>query len=84
MSWRGAQGGVEAASKGHDVIMTPNTHVYFDYYQSEDVANEPLAQPIVLPLRQVYVFDPVEGVPSDKTDHVLGGQGNVWTEWIPT
>lgn len=84
MSWRGAQGGIEAASKGHDVIMTPNTHAYFDYYQSEDVANEPLAQPVVLPLEQVYTFDPVEGVPADEADHVLGGQGNIWTEWIPT
>ena len=84
MSWRGAKGGIAAASAGHDVIMTPNTYVYFDYYQSKDVANEPLAQPLVLPLEQVVAFDPVEGVPADKTGHVLGGQGNVWTEWIST
>ena len=84
MSWRGAQGGIEAATAGHDVIMTPNTHAYLDYYQSEDVTNEPLAQPLHLPLAQVYAFDPVEGVPADKAGHVLGGQGNIWTEYIPT
>jgi hexosaminidase len=84
MSWRGAQGGIEAATQGHDVVMTPNTHVYFDYYQSADVANEPLAQPTILPLEKTYAFDPTEGVPADKAGHVLGGQGNVWTEWIST
>lgn len=84
MSWRGAKGGIAAASANHDVIMTPNTHVYFDYYQSEHVADEPRAQPHFLPLEKVYAFDPVEGVPEDKTGHVLGGQGNVWTEWIST
>jgi hexosaminidase len=84
MSWRGAKGGIEAASAGHDVIMTPNTHCYFDYYQSEDVANEPLAQPAYIPLEKVYAFDPVAGVPTDKADHVLGGQANLWTEYITT
>ncbi|MBX3086509.1 MAG: beta-N-acetylhexosaminidase [Anaerolineae bacterium] len=84
MSWRGAQGGIEAASAGHEVVMTPNTHCYFDYYQADDVEHEPLAQPISLPLEQVYRFDPVEGVPTDKQPHVLGGQANLWTEYIPT
>lgn len=84
MSWRGASGGIEAATAGHDVVMSPNTFAYLDYYQTKDVANEPLAQPAYLPLRQVYAFDPTEGVPDDKAGHVLGGQGNIWTEWIAT
>lgn len=84
MSWRGAQGGIAAASAGHDVIMTPNTHVYLDHYQSSDVAHEPLAQPAILPLDRAYAFNPTEGVPADKAAHVLGGQGNIWTEWIST
>jgi hexosaminidase len=84
MSWRGAQGGIDAATAGHQVVMTPNTYVYLDYYQSEDRENEPPAIGGNLPLEQVYRFDPVEGVPADKHSFVLGGQGNIWTEYIPT
>lgn len=84
MSWRGAAGGIEAASQGHDVVMTPNTHCYFDYYQSEDTENEPPAIGRYLPLERVYQFDPVAGVPADKAQHVIGGQGSVWTEYLPT
>jgi len=84
MSWRGSQGGIDAASAGHDVVMTPNTHCYFDYYQSEDRENEPPTIGGHLPLRQVHTFDPTMGIPADKTGHVLGGQGNIWTEHMPT
>jgi hexosaminidase len=84
MSWRGSQGGIDAASAGHDVVMTPNTHCYFDYYQSEDKASEPPAIGRYLPLETVYTFDPTEGIPADKHPHVLGGQGNLWTEYLPT
>ena len=58
MSWRGIEGGVAAASSGHDVVMSPNTHCYFDYYQSRDTADEPPAIGGYLPLRQVYDFEP--------------------------
>jgi hexosaminidase len=84
MSWRGASGGVAAASAGHDVVMTPNTHCYFDYSQSTDMLAEPLAATYAGPLllEQVYAFNPTEGIPADKHAHVLGGQGNIWTEYM--
>ena len=84
MSWRGSDGGIQAASAGHDVVMTPNTYCYLDYYQSVDTDSEPLAIPAILPLRQVwdYVVIPPQ-IPKDKRHHILGGQANVWTEYMP-
>jgi len=84
MSWRGVDGGIAAAAAGHDVIMSPTTAVYFDYYQSEDTENEPPAIGGYVPIEHVYAFDPMQGVPADKFMHVLGGQGNIWTEYMPT
>lgn len=84
MSWRGSAGGIAAASAGHDVVMSPNTHCYLDYYQCEDTASEPPAIGGYLPLERVYTFDPVEGIAPEHHAHVLGGQGNVWTEYMPT
>lgn len=87
MSWRGEQGGIEAARQGHDVIMTPQSHCYFDHYQSGDFASEPKAfsgQP-PLPLETVYAYEPIPAeLASDEAQHVLGAQANVWTEYIPT
>lgn len=84
MSWRGMQGGVEAARQGHDVIMTPTSHVYFDYYQGDE-ANEPLAIGGYTPLEQVYEFDPVPAeLTTPEAARVLGAQGNVWTEYMKT
>ena len=84
MSWRGEEGGVAAARAGHDVVMTPNKHVYFDYYQGGPQA-EPLAIGGMLPLEKVYEYEPV---PKELTEaeaaHVLGAQGNLWTEYMPT
>lgn len=84
MSWRGSKGGIEAATAGHDVVMTPNTHCYLDYYQSEDTESEPSAIGGYLPLKHCFLLDPVAGIPKDKHHHVLGGQGNIWTEYIQT
>ena len=85
MSWRGIEGGVAVASSGHDVVMSPNTHCYFDYYQSRDTAAEPPAIGRFLPLRQVYDFEPVApAIGAAHAAHVLGVQGNVWTEYIPS
>jgi len=79
MSWRGTKGGVEAAKEGHDVIMTPTGHCYFDYYQGPQEL-EPLAIGGYLPLRKVYTFDPVvEGMSEEEAAHVVGGQANLWT-----
>ena len=83
MSWRGIQGGIEAARQGHDVVMSPNSHVYFDYYQGPS-ESEPLAIGGYLPLQKVYSFYPVpEELDSEAAKHILGGQANLWTEYIP-
>lgn len=58
MSWRGVDGGIEAAKQHHNVIMTPNTYLYFDYYQSTDTENEPMAIGGYLPLERVYSLEP--------------------------
>jgi len=83
MSWRGIQGGIEAARQGHDVVMTPYTHCYLDYYQSENTDQEPLAIGGYLPLDTVYNYEPVPSQFSvEEAKHILGAQGNVWTEFI--
>ena len=84
MSWRGTQGGIDAARAGHDVIMAPTSHTYLDYYQSQNTAGEPLAIGGFLPLDKVYSFEPVpaELEPQYRT-HILGGQGQLWTEYLP-
>ena len=85
MSWRGSDGGIAAANAGHDVVMSPTDHCYLDYYQSDDFDSEPPALPRYLPLRQVYDFVVVpEAISPDKRRHILGGQGNIWTEYIPS
>jgi hexosaminidase len=84
MSWRGVTGGIAAAEMGHDVIMTPSTYVYLDYYQSEP-QGEPLAIGGYLPLEKVYSYEPLpQELDAEKQKHILGLQGNVWTEYIPT
>ncbi len=84
MSWRGTEGGIEAAQKRHDVIMTPHRHLYFDYYQ-DDPKNEPLAIGGLTPLSKVYAFDPIPlELNKDEARHILGAQANVWTEYMKT
>ena len=85
MSWRGMSGGIQAAQMGHDVIMTPNSHVYFDFYQSSNTADEPKANGGFLPVEKVYSFEPVpESLTAEQKKHILGAQANLWTEYIPT
>ena len=84
MSWRGVDGGIEAAKQHHNVIMTPNTYLYFDYYQSTDTENEPLAIGGYLPLERVYSLEPTAGIPDEYKKYVIGVQANLWTEYIPT
>lgn len=85
MSWRGTEGGVEAARLGHDAIMTPTAYLYFDYYQTLDVSEEPLAIGGYVPLEKVYSFEPIPaGLPTDEAAHIIGAQANLWTEYIPT
>ena len=82
MSWRGEAGGIEAANLKHDVVMTPTEFCYFDYYQSSHPA-EPIAIGGFLPLEKVYSFNPYpEGLSNESRSYILGGQANVWTEYI--
>jgi hexosaminidase len=84
MSWRGMEGGIAAAKEGHDVIMTPTSHVYFDYYQGRP-ENEPFAIGGFTPLSKVYEFEPVPAeLSATEARHVIGAQGNLWTEYIKT
>ncbi|NJD19376.1 MAG: beta-N-acetylhexosaminidase, partial [Gemmatimonadetes bacterium] len=84
MSWRGVQGGIEAARQGHAVVMTPTSHVYLDYLQG-DTAQEPLGIGGFLPLEKVYSFEPLpEELSAAEAQHVLGAQANLWTEYIAT
>ncbi len=83
MSWRGEQGGIEAAQMGHDVVMTPGSHCYFDHYQG-DPAVEPLAIGGYTRLAKVYAYEPVPDVlNAGEAKRVLGAQANVWTEYMP-
>ena len=82
MSWRGMEGGIAAAAAGHDVVMSPTSFCYIDYYQG-DPAHEPLAIGGYLPLKQVYSLEPVPGVLTEaEAPHILGAQVNLWTEYI--
>jgi hexosaminidase len=79
MSWRGIEGGIEAAKMGHYVVMSPKTYAYLDYQQGEPTIEAPMYAS--LRLKKVYSFNPVpEGV---DAKYILGGQGNLWTEQIP-
>jgi len=82
MSWRGTEGGIEAAKQNHNVIMTPGEYCYFDHYQS-DPRNEPIAIGGYTTIEKVYSFEPT---PKELTDeqrkYILGAQANVWTEYI--
>ncbi len=84
MSWRGIEGGIAAARQGHDAIMTPTSHCYFDYYQANPKF-EPKAIGGFTTLKKVYSYHPVpEELTAEEAKHILGAQGNVWTEFIPT
>lgn len=83
MSWRGVQGGIQAAEAGHDVVMSPTSHCYFDYYQGK--YGEPKGIGGYIPLELVYSYEPVpQELSKDKQKHILGAQANLWTEYIST
>jgi hexosaminidase len=80
MSWRGIEGGIEAANKGHDVVMSPSSDLYLDYLQT-DSPDEPPGRPATITLRKVYDFEPVPAaLDAARRRHILGLQANVWTE----
>ena len=75
----------KAAKAGHDVITCPGRYAYFDYYQAKNTLYEPQAIGNYLPVEQVYSFDPrPDSVSADITRHIIGVQGNLWTEYVPT
>jgi hexosaminidase len=81
MDWIG--GATEAATNGHDVVMSPLDSCYIDHYQSKDQAGEPRAIGGYLSLKEIYSFDPIpKGLPPQFDPHILGGQANLWTEYI--
>lgn len=86
MSWRGQVGGAKASKLGHDVIMAPNTHCYFDYYQTHsdnEKWNEPLLIGGNLPIEQTYALEPVpDSLSAEEAKHIIGVQANLWTEYI--
>lgn len=82
MSWRGSDGGIAAAKLGHDVVMTPNSHFYFDYCQSMDPQSEPFGIGGYIPMDKVYSYDPMAGLTPEQQRHILGVQANMWTEYI--
>ena len=85
MSWRGEGGGIEAARQKHNVIMTPNTYLYFDYYQTKDTEYEPLAIGGYLPLERVYSYEPMpKALSAEKQKYIVGVQANLWAEYITT
>lgn len=84
MSWRGTEGGIAAAKQHHNVIMTPNTHMYLDYYQANP-KTEPYGIGGYVPIRKVYDYEPIpQELTADESKYILGVQGNVWTEFIST
>ncbi len=84
MSWRGMAGGIAAAKQGHDVVMSPMSHCYYDFYQGP-AALEPKAIGGYVPLDRVYSYDPTpDSLTEQEARHIMGAQGNVWTEYMAT
>lgn len=84
MSWRGEDGGIDAAKQNHDVVMTPSRWCYLDHYQ-DTTGTEPLAIGGYLPVSKVYSYEPVPPqLSQEEAKHILGAQGNVWTEYMAT
>lgn len=84
MSWRGIDGGVQAAKKGNHVIMSPSTYCYFDFYQSKDTKTEPLSIGGYIPVDSVYFFDPLKGLTAGESQYIMGVQANIWTAFMKT
>lgn len=83
MCWRGVEPGIKAAKLGHDVVMSPTTYAYFDYYQTDKRDSEPLLIGGNLPVEKTYNFDPLPDTLSvDARKHIIGVQANLWTEYI--
>lgn len=83
MSWRGESGGIKSARMGHDVVMTPGNYLYFDFYQA-DPKTQPYSIGGYTPIKKVYSFNPIptDSLTAEESKHIIGVQGNTWTEYI--
>ena len=85
MSWRGTAPGAKATEAGHDVIMAPTTHCYFDYQQVEDTQFEPSRCGGFIPIEKVYSLNPApDSLSVEARRHILGTQANLWAEYMTT
>jgi hexosaminidase len=86
MSWRGVEGGIEAARSGHDVVMAAVRHLYFDYPQSVDKKSDPGSNDSeAVTLAATYSFEPIpKELTPEQGKHILGAQGQIWSDWHPT
>ena len=85
MSWRGTAPGAKAAEAGHDVVMAPTTHCYFDYQQVKDTEFEPSRCGGFIPIEKVYTLDPApDSLSIEARRHILGTQANLWSEYMTT
>ncbi|NHJ47519.1 MAG: beta-N-acetylhexosaminidase [Asgard group archaeon] len=84
MVWNTWDAAIQATEKGHNVIMSPTTHCYFDYYQTKS-SDEPLAIGGFIPLKKIYDFEPIpQNLNDELKNKIIGAQGNVWTEYMKT
>lgn len=84
MSWRGTEGGIAAARAGHRAVMAPSNYCYLDFCQ-DDPTREPVAAAAFLTLAQAYSYDPApDSLGADVVPMILGVQGNLWCEHVPT
>jgi len=83
MSWRGEEGGVAAAKAGHDVVMAPHQYVYFDHNQHQVQVDSEVRIGGLITLKDVYAYEPIPaGMSEEEAQHVLGAQGQIWTEYM--
>jgi len=84
MSWRGTEGGIASARQGHDAIMTPGNYVYLDHYQADE-KTQPVAIGGFTPVEETYSYEPTpDSLSAEEAKHIIGVQGNVWTEYMIT
>ncbi|MBQ1408172.1 MAG: beta-N-acetylhexosaminidase [Bacteroidales bacterium] len=85
MSWQGTKGGITAARRGNDVIMTPTDFCYLNFYQANADFQPPAMPASLVTLNKVYSFDPMpKNLTPSQQKHILGGQANLWSEYINT
>ncbi len=81
MSWRGEAGGIAAAKQNHYVVMTPENPFYINHSQTRN--EDSVTQGQYNPIENVYNYDPVsKELDTKQAKYILGGQGNLWSEYL--